>query len=30
MIQYEAKTKKWLVKFDIEMSDLENQINALR
>ena len=30
LIEYEAKVKKWLAKFDLQASDLDNQIKTLR
>lgn len=30
MIEYEAKVKKWLVKFDVQMTDLEHEIQTQR
>lgn len=30
IIEYESKLKKWLVKFDFQMSDLEQEIKTMR
>jgi phage-related minor tail protein len=30
MIEHEAKVKKWLVRFDFQIGDLEREVNIVR